>query len=688
MFDEVYQKMTDTVNSGKNCRIDKTTRVGVTTSTIISAVESGYRCLVLVPTNRIGYQTGAEAQEIARSKYKIDVKIGVYGSNLNTCLKLEGLRRQLVERFGNKVMIDKMPEVPKSTCNECEYEFEVLPIDNVVYKSSSDSGKCAYATITSRLEEFDILFMTFAKFHGITCSDPNTIPINLDDVKQFDKIIIDEVSMFVQEKTDTLVFKTSTRKRYESEADKWKEKTEEYFVIDYIKRDISRLSKWSSSITCEELVKYLSKFMEVYEDLNIKKGEFVILENDTFNPGEHKMFMRDYFNYYNLLMRFVIDTNLDILPAVDLLRLLRSKDFFVKNISTKIKPINITFFGSSTIKDKINYLTEYSEQKDRSLIVTDATMPSIDLTDIFKIRFHKTDIGDPHNSCLKQLIIGDTRNVPAYDILFGQHSEILQNNLIDFINLVIGIHGKKDLMIASQNSILNGFVKFAIRKGLIPKGVYTTYYRADDTIGVSQKRRVCIAIGSSVPPKGSQCLQAHTYIHNLQVFGKSGYKFVDMDIIEENMERTEGAGKYFQTISRVKDPLGERQSIVYNWGINQLLTNQLTNFNVPIPEVFIPKYRSKEKPYVHLIGRWWMDKGELPNELMIRIISYVLRQMSISKPPDFIGRKEILEKNKKYIYLRDIKKENTMEFIEMARYFGLDMSIESGYRNFDFRELG
>ena len=252
------------------------------------------------------------------------------------------------------------------------------------------------------------------------------------------------------------------------------------------------------------------------------------------------------------------------------------------------------------------------------VLVTDATMPLIKITDLLGVKFRRFLVGDPRNTQKYQLVISDTKSVSSKRLLSGEKSKDF-NQLIKFINKVCDIHDPNDIMLVLPNSgrIFRHMEKH-ISKKKIPK-VQLTYYRSDKTVGVSSDKRIMIAVCPPFPPVGSYQWLAQ-YYHEWKLF-----RDVESHELSSKLESMNAYQTFYQTIGRVKSPDNSVRSVVYAWGINSKTLKILMQMDndVPLPYITSINHRGGDIKYLPVVGMFWKQYGIVANPDLIKIMEFL-----------------------------------------------------------------
>ena len=152
-YSEIINKIDSVLRSIINsphkyiAEIQKTTRVGVTTSLTLIPKQFGLRTLLCVPTNAIGLDTFTKtvkiSEENAFQSRNSSLKIygGVFGSNMNMCLKVykqifvDLLRKHGKTSIKDLAVVNDLPFIFKKTCVSTSKsgETHVCPFYNCIY---------------------------------------------------------------------------------------------------------------------------------------------------------------------------------------------------------------------------------------------------------------------------------------------------------------------------------------------------------------------------------------------------------------------------------------------------------------------------------------------------------------------------------------------------------------------------
>ena len=146
--------------------VQKSTRVGVTTSFILSAKLQNLRILLLEPTNMIGLDTFSQTVKISEDEFhkskgttfREPIYGGVFGSNLTMCLKwYEKVQKELLDEFDvssiRELAVSDLPFVFKSACvtHKESGEDEYCPYFCCIHIGYPTSGGNVTPIITSQL---------------------------------------------------------------------------------------------------------------------------------------------------------------------------------------------------------------------------------------------------------------------------------------------------------------------------------------------------------------------------------------------------------------------------------------------------------------------------------------------------------------------------------------------------------
>ena len=654
---ERIDKLVETIiNSGENKEIIKTTRAGVTTSLINQTAIQNKKMLVVSPTNAIGEQTFPNAMRIAKQKFGLDVTGAILSSNTKGCLKLrfkikdlehkkreepewgdEGVKyKNLAFHFKPSCVAEKRRSNGTVEYVECEYyqnrfpqpfqTDEGIPLPIVMSEITQydpdlaiREGMCAYTSVVNDLDYYDILFITYDKLNTIlinTNSDDAELVRNTL-LEKYDVIFMDEVSQLAQQ--SPLTFDVFT---------KWKENGKiNNSYLDKLYEDFDLLlTKYpteTAHILGEIIDTFHDYFKPIFDDMfvlnDLPQETFSIRYTNPLNNMQRLQFEEFFTAFYSMIDNYANEDNIHLSVLEKTLILLSSEYWWLTNVPTNDKEVNVSFVSSPKIVNIRNFVRDFNSLPNKQVLVTDATMPLVSMSDLFRIPFKRFVVGDPRRTCEFQLVVSDTKRMNSRNLISGEHSRYF-NRLIKFINEVCKYHNPGDVMLVLPNSgTIYRNVKKLITKKKIPKDLQLTYYRSDITVGVSSDRRVMIAVCPPYPPKGSYLWLAQ-YYHEWGLF-----KELSLEELSERLETMNAYQTFYQTIGRVKSPDNSTRSIVYAWGIDAVTTDTLMSMDVdvPLPYHTTIEHKGADLKYLSVIGMFWREHGLIVDPDIIRLLNYM-----------------------------------------------------------------
>lgn len=651
-FESINNLVTDMLKDNRNFEIIKTTRAGVTTSLIYNTAITGKRMLVISPTNRIGEETFPQAMKLAHQIYGVDITGAILSSNTKSCLKLRFEIKDLEHRkkeepewgdYGVKYRdlafhfkpscISKKKDDSLVFCEYYQNRFpqpyksdEGIPLP-VTQSNITDydfdmgvrEGLCSYTSVVNELPHYDILFITYDKLNAILMND------NSDDAElirntllsDFDVIFMDEISQLAQHSPLSYTIYTKDEETGEIHNSYFEDLYQEY----------DRLVTKTPSETVQLMGEYIDTFVEYFErEINrlfvlTDENENVSFSHRHDNPINDERLERydEMFpGFYTTIENYAKDENIHLSTLEKTLLLLKSRFWWLTNVPTNELTINVSFTSSPKIVNIRNFIKDFDSLHNKQVLVTDATMPLIKMSDLLSVNFERFVIGDPRGTCDHQLVISDTKNISSRHLLAGMKSRQFRR-LLAFINEVTGYFDNDDILLVLPNSgkIFKN-VREAIRKRKIPR-VQTTYFRSDLTVGVSSEKRVMIAVCPPFPPKGSYLWLAE-YYHEWRLF-----RDMTRDELSHALEEMNAYQTFYQTIGRVKSPDNTVRSVVFAWGMNAITVDTLMSMDkdVPIPRITSVEHRGADLKYIPIIGKFWKRFGVITRPEMIQLMEYL-----------------------------------------------------------------
>jgi len=598
-FVEVIKKSRDLLKYPEPTLVKKTTRAGLTTSLVIATKEANKKLLVLEPTNRIAKKTFPEAVELARDNYRMDIVGAVFSSNPTGCLKVKIKAEQLKFKkledpeWGDKgVAFMKLPVLLKPACAKsnwnCEFYNNTFDNDNMVIDSEVTSiegdgdGKCARITVLKRLDEFEVVFATYAKMVA-TLSDkgPESIAA-LSELQNFDVVMLDEISTLFEGQPKVIEI-----------AGRRKEKT--YVKSDDVRADLAKVVENSKkSAVMVALVEACLTAMEnaVY-DLDvafIRGGVKTIVVSNPLTEKQRTGIMA----LYAVLQRVVERKNYDLSLLAAFLLSMHDREWYLTAVTNMYGYTAINLITKPELSI-LRHFVSYLVKQGKKLVVTDATLPPKSMQALLHVdNWKEVNLGDPQRTNDMSLIIPDTRKVSVSALEKTEEIE----KAMEFADAVIKAHGEKDTLIILPNS--RSVYKFMRDEFKIKyPGVKITYYRSDITIGVSNIRRTMIAYCKPLPPEDSRNWLATHYSRD-----EGG----DITGMAEMLRIHSARQSFYQTIGRVKDPAAEIPSVVYVYGLRYDGIMELIG---DYPPPIVIDHNDKLISNKLLTGTHWRRTGEL-----------------------------------------------------------------------------
>lgn len=661
-FKRIQEMITEILDSyaPSNIVIKKATRAGVTTTMIPIAKLLGKKVLVVVPTNRIGTETFVKAVGIAQEKFGVTVNAGMFAANKNSCLILTFLNKELKRKK------DKDPawgDVPlswlslryhsKPPCKKCRFRTEELPIpllhngvprpiiSSQMVKYSDDpkqrQGLCAFTTLYNQIQTLDVVFITYAKLFAIMVNlTDESLQLQQALFDCFDILLLDEISHL----TDSSPLNIKIL-RSESEVATLTSDTAHMFYKDNIffqlQTELDKLVTFfmatTESGTTRKIEDLIRAFIEEYEQLMLRP----LIEQQTrvtpnfLERDEIDELNENFGKFHSMIEKAAIEFNIPVNTVEAILILLKEDFWIMTSIPTKFHPVDISFVIKPATSEVKRFVRMFDQSHEKQVIVTDATLPYVGMTDFFRFQFRTYNVGDPRMTNASQLVITDSRNINVIDLFFNkEYSEVYQSELISFINMVAEAHDPSDMIIVAPNK-RTAFWLYGQKKNKVIPNIQITWYRSDQTIGVECDKRVMVTVCSPHPPRGSRDWLAY-------YFQQDGIG-LDMSIEDLGKKLCDTSTKiaFYQTIGRSKDPEVRARSIVYCWGISGGRTSlsspriktvmDLMTFDddVPIPNIFKATHTIARTDLIIKIGKVWMNEGIRINEFVGRLAGIVDR---------------------------------------------------------------
>jgi len=663
-FIEIQRKCMDILDNfrGQNLVVKKATRAGLTTTMIPMAKMLGRKMLVVVPTNKIGRETFVKAVSLCKTKFDVEVNGAMFAANKNACLILTILNEEVKRK--KRTSADPVWAAPlawsalryhsKPTCEKCKYREMEFPIpimnndipvpmidaDITVYQDSvkHSQGTCAYITLYNHIRDLDVVFITYSKLFALFSTDSDQASFIRNELFEcFDVVLLDEVSHLTNHSAMTikLLRKSASNNK---KVTKYAEYADN--LIFELHREIITLREYKDSKTTQSIEDYVMKFIFEYEHFleNPLIDEKTRRMDNFLDPDDIDRLNEHFSAYHDIIEKAALERNISFSNIEAILFLLKEQQWMMSSIPTNFNPIDMSLIVEPATRHIKNFIREVDRADDKQVIVTDATLPYVNMMDFFEIKFNHYEVGDPRGTNDTQLVITDSRNVNVIDLFFNKLKRSnLQMDLLRFISTVGDAHGAENIMVVAPNIFTFHWLYNMRKEGAIPKRLILTYYRSDLTIGVESDRRVMITICPPTPPKGSHDWLAF-YFHLDGIL-------IDLSIKElgRRLGTTSAKIAFYQAIGRSKDPEVRVKSVVYCWGVSggrhrrdkmgiQSAMDLMTfDDEVPKPHIFNPTPSTARSDLVISVGKIWINSGTIVDPFLIRIAGIVRTSGSLTE---------------------------------------------------------
>lgn len=650
----------DILLGGDSVVIKKATRAGVTTSLIAMTKLVAKKMLVVTPTNRIGEKTIPNALKIAKESLGIDVRGAMFAANKKSCLKLVYLNKNIEHRkseepdWGDRsIAYNKLHYNNRPDCVGCVFRHRHFPLlrhhgndpnsypipvlhaemDNWgPYVPEEDiEGNCAYVTIRDHLRNIDVMFTTYSKLTALMQNNTEDAQLIKEAIADhFDVILLDEVSYLTNQSPLVVPILQKSAKVREDD-------TREYTIniFEDLVRETALLHTLIETETTNEAIGFIRQFTESQQLLRIdppteymtrrveNKDNQIIMEQDRERLEAH------FAAFHSLIETAAREYNIHLEKTEDILHLLNTNNWIIVSIPTVFHPVDVSIVAEPDVSYLRRFLRFFNTDG-KQILVTDATLPYIDVGGFLGINLGETEIGDPRETNDHQLVITDSRRMSVIDLFFGKRAEKTQEELLSFINLVCDTHGRENIIIIVPNIWSNIKLREYMMQGKIPS-CDMTWYRSDRTVGVECDKRVMICITAPHPPTGAHDWLAMWYQ------GQGIAREENMTLLGKELSLNSTKAAFYQTIGRAKDPECEERSVVYLWGIagRKMLSEgeppgaaDLMVFDktqIPLPHISITTREESRGELAVRMGRAWKEHRIQLNIDQTRIFGKVLK---------------------------------------------------------------
>ncbi len=616
-FAEVIKKTKAILKYPEPTLVKKTTRAGLTTSLVIASKEAKKKLLVLEPTNRIAKKTFPEAVQIAKDNYRMDITGAVLSSNPTGCLKVKlkveqaKFKKDNDPDWGEKgVAFMKLPLLLKPACAkanwECEFFYNTFDTDEVVIDSEVTSltandglgdGKCARITVLRHLEDFEVIFATYAKMVAtLSDSGPESIAA-LSELVNFDVVMLDEISILLDGQPK--VIEIAGRK-----GDKF------YPNSDKVRAELAKVVKYTkkSALMVSVVEQCLSTLENSIHDLDmafIRGGVKTIVVGNPLSDAQRSGILA----LYATLQWVVENKNIDLSLLAAFLLTMTDDEWYLTAVTNMYSYTAINLITKPELTMLRNFIADMV-QAGKKIVVTDAALPPMSMKALLHIDdWREVDLGDPSHTNEMSLIIPDTRKVNVS--VLEDDDELIR--CLEFADEIIKAHGEEDVIVVLPNSRKAfKFMKeeFSVR---YPK-VQITYYRSDLTVGVASERRTMLAYCKPLPPEDS---------YNWLATHWSRTQEGDITGIAEMFRQHSARQSFYQTVGRVKDPAAATPSVIYVYGMRyEDVMDTLGDFSPPV----VINHREKAMASRIMTGTHWRRTGDLITPSIVSVLNLISKK--------------------------------------------------------------
>lgn len=505
----------------KAYNVVKTTRAGFTTNCILSALIKNKKILLVAPTNKILYDT-------VLNSYNLYVKItGDFKKYIRPIPNNRDGCSCVMNKIKSYPQLNILPYISSEDCATCT-KYNNFKLSLPKLPISSTYSHCIIKTMLSEQEyspEYspDVLTITYDKFATLGKNKKSLLFKEL--ISKVDIIVFDEIGEYLSKSYQGFeIFK-------ESEYEKFDDKHITSILISHIpliKNPSSK--KVIFHLYGEYIIPFLSFLSKNYSGnfprLEINPLTQIITETDVpVTPtitrdmiiNKQMALQKKYREYYNTIESLLIDNESSelILLLINLLNLMTKKQLLFYDLNTakyypkynKIKSIYISSAKDEIIENLINW----SQDNNKIIIFSDATMPAHNLHGYNARKVKNIFYGDPASNNKSSLIFHDT-SISQFSkyAYFNRYNyrEILISRLIELLKL--NYYGNEVIWTSSKDiasdisSILNvNGIPTCTHNNPESHSVMITYYGSTFTRGVESSRRYQILIGKSIKPQNS-----------------------------------------------------------------------------------------------------------------------------------------------------------------------------------------
>lgn len=558
--EQIYVEIDNHISSGNRgiFLINKETRAGATSSLIAESINRAEPLLVIEPTNEIILTTVIE--DGIKYSNKPDAKILQILPN-KFCSKIQSM---ILE----SPLLEKLPVILRPEyCFDCDcydscklteifretHDGWAINYQKLAYTVASvgDEDSVSTKLLGKLLTAQNILFDEIHYVQSIGSKSISIIGLNTSNNNK---------QAFDLEKYDQIDAKYSSLKTIIQRAKKIFNNKDVKTNVENVLNDACSQGYFSKHINIP-MVSPLIEEYDVNNDNSIKllRGFFQDVVELVQNNDYHIFRTNDKIDDEGIIKQYII-------PLYDMASIATSQIISIGAVRSNSNiSVNISSPDTLVIL-MINEFLKQATKLKRRIIFTSATICNLDQSEktqywvpeyINFINLFFGENGSPMNLNSKLRILTYGRRYGS----IGERS--VENNIDEIIyhcTLILHLYGAGICKIVArsgkiahmiQDELKKRGIKVALKKNKTQDKdvVEVTYYKADDTIGVSSDRRVLIAVGFSNKPSNS----CDSFTTNYE---KSREMLAEMNQVD-----------FYQTISRVKDVTGIEPSLVFALGI-------------------------------------------------------------------------------------------------------------------------
>ena len=485
------------IDSGSS-KVYKPTRSGFSTSAVIAAINSGKKILVIAPTNLIIEETVRKAS---------------FGNLVHVLPNCFCLRRR--EQIENDKFLAQLP-FPLPKCENC-MNYHLCPVTKIL------ASDCP------------VIGITYRKLEALMLSKSKVAREILEKISHVDIVLLDEAH--------TISLPTVVR--------------------------VPAFSEIDLSDGYANLSKILSKWLELNERNHARINQ-IRKEAKKGHVGRHlsKGFPNNFFldfkqtvAAWHELQDLAINrkdlgiSDKEILTLRDIVLLMSSYHLaitYIKEKDGKEGKVYITGnYGTS-----INALSRFLQDRvprARHIYVSGTLVEPYPrfFSELSGKEVRDTLFPDLNNTNDKMVVYTDTCRLGAKNF-----NKFLPR-MADRIKEIFKENSGKEIFMVAPNARKAKIIQKVLVETLGPASPHVDYYRSDETMGVENNSRICVAIGLAELP-------SNTYDHQA-CGGNEEERWIDSQRLRQ--ESVDAAT--WQTWSRVKDPEGKEESKVYCIGVRE-----------------------------------------------------------------------------------------------------------------------